>query len=1407
MRAQAGGALLGWALASAAPAHANTFLSSSVRHPSVTLNANGVDVDFTSVSQLTAIRSLSGVPAGAGIYYVELERRSPNGFIGMAFGPAGAALDDTLTADPDLVRLQNCCSYQQGSRVLRYKDGTPLHYGVVVDYHGDYPVLHFVHLRSPMATEGEVDFSYPMKDHRGPLYLYVFGSDTTARINFGNDLRNAPFEYDAVRALDARIWHGGDGLIDHWFDLARIGPTLYSPRTEHALLVGDSVVLTATASDPQDGVLSTAIAWRDAQGQSLGTGSSITHIPSTPGIHTIEASVVDASGLSSALVFELAALESGSDDSDGDGVGLAAELANGTDPMNADTDGDGLVDGEEYAVHHTDGASPDTDGDGMPDAWELRHGLDPSVANGLADEDNDGYSNQVEYQEGRDPSDARSLPGRVVLDPSSAAATVVVTPDGLSVGYASAAPEAILSDESVAPNSGWFYFEGRRLVDSGNLGFGVASASASRRGATLGRDAQSFSVGIGGAVYAAGTRVGTVADPAHAEWYGVAVDYSGAHPIVYLIVDCEPDASGQNDGSYCTPAPAPRFPVQNSGQPVQVLGPFPLPSVSQPLFAMGYGTGDSAVPTQRFTFAEHPDGPEFHFPSNYLLFNEGVTGAEFMGHGWGPENQYSTREIPEDVAEVRFAPDENTNFGIRLDESGLRVSYLTPTKSGIRANQGMIGEFRYFEGQRLIRPVNSGIGLITAHGQIDPVSFRPAQPCMSVNTTGSVWRNLVWVSDLPETQTHYGFAVDYRGTRPIVYVITDDRLIHTMTMDDVFLPLYPMAYGDTTEVGELINAANFGASPFTFDPHTILSSQGVDTSDLVLGWGAANAPPPPPRANRPPELQLGLPRGPIYASEALTVTATASDLDEGDLSAAVRWSVDGIAQGESRRLRWVPARAGVLDLIAVVRDAAGAEVSVQAPLVVLPPDADRDGLSDVEEANLGTAPDRADTDGDGLSDGEEVRSHHTNPLLRDTDGDGLEDGAELEQYLTDPLAGDTDGDGMPDGYEVGYGLDPTRDDRSGDLDSDGFTNFQEFLGNSAPNEGTRVPEAQAGVQLSRIDRHPSVSIAAGGKSAGFSDPSGARGVRSNVSIAPGSGAHYFEISRDEANTGPFGVGVASAEANLAQRGGLDRRSLTLDDEGRLFFDDGLVGEIPADGAVTGWVVDYRAEAPTVHILNDAGEVVVSTAPALEGALHILLWGSPTSTRAESPLRINGGDEGDPPFTLAAVRALEAAGLGLEDAVLLGWGDAPAYPPLGFPEALNAGRIGEDYAASVRVEHAIELSVEGLPMGLRFEVVDSNPMVMGVPLESGDFEVRITGRGAGGQSGQRAFPLHIASANEPPDAGVPDLGARPDAGAVDAGMDGGAPTNGGGCRHTGPSNSGLAVPLLLLGLWLRRRRPR
>jgi len=120
-------------------------------------------------------------------------------------------------------------------------------------------------------------------------------------------------------------------------------------------------------------------------------------------------------------------------------------------------------------------------------------------------------------------------------------------------------------------------------------------------------------------------------------------------------------------------------------------------------------------------------------------------------------------------------------------------------------------------------------------------------------------------------------------------------------------------------------------------------------------------------------------------------------------------------------------------------------------------DPDNDGLSNAQEAVLGTNPSDPDSDNDGIDDGAEVGNDgivdptDTDPLDADSDGDGLGDGAEIVGQdgspnngdETDPLNPDTDNDGIGDGVEVGVNgdADPstTTDPTDPDSDNDGLS--------------------------------------------------------------------------------------------------------------------------------------------------------------------------------------------------------------------------------------------------------------------------------------------------------------------------------------------------------------------------------
>jgi alpha-galactosidase len=121
---------------------------------------------------------------------------------------------------------------------------------------------------------------------------------------------------------------------------------------------------------------------------------------------------------------------------------------------------------------------------------------------------------------------------------------------------------------------------------------------------------------------------------------------------------------------------------------------------------------------------------------------------------------------------------------------------------------------------------------------------------------------------------------------------------------------------------------------------------------------------------------------------------------------------------------------------------------------------DNDGLTNLEEYQIGTNPTLADTDGDSLLDGPELTGvgsrPPTNPLSADTDGDGLSDGVESNTGIwggtgntgTNPTLADTDADGLKDGVETNTGTYVSRTNSGSnplvkDTDNDGAWDYYE----------------------------------------------------------------------------------------------------------------------------------------------------------------------------------------------------------------------------------------------------------------------------------------------------------------------------------------------------------------------------
>jgi hypothetical protein len=147
-----------------------------------------------------------------------------------------------------------------------------------------------------------------------------------------------------------------------------------------------------------------------------------------------------------------AASHAGTGDADGDMIADHFEEQFGLDPNNPDFDGDGITDGYELMVLHTDPTRVDSDFDGMNDDIEIAFGRDPTRADNpdgtgvsvpdslmrdsdgdgiddygeellgtnplVADSDGDGVIDGAELMSGTDPLDpASGLPSDIGTDP------------------------------------------------------------------------------------------------------------------------------------------------------------------------------------------------------------------------------------------------------------------------------------------------------------------------------------------------------------------------------------------------------------------------------------------------------------------------------------------------------------------------------------------------------------------------------------------------------------------------------------------------------------------------------------------------------------------------------------------------------------------------------------------------------------------------------------------------------------------------------------------------------------------------------------------------------------------------------------------------------------------------------
>jgi hypothetical protein len=474
--------------------------------------------------------------------------------------------------------------------------------------------------------------------------------------------------------------------------------------------------------------------------------------------------------------------------------------------------------------------------------------------------------------------------------------TVTLSADRLGMQQFTLGREGVRSDTAIAPGSGVFYFEVMRHVEARYMVYGVATSAVPLDSQVDDTD-QAFDIDSGDAA---------LFDPVATSHYGFVVDYRQAHPIVYLIAlsNGQPGISKSSTLSQVT-EPLYIFVgglrrnvgIQASVNTGNDIVNFPFAYDPRALLqAAGISGADQVV----LGWGDSYSGIYNSLPSLTVSADQNVSlgspvtvtaggidaedgdmtakiawtdlampfGQRTTGTGGSftlTPNALGLHELQATITDsgnkvamasvritvngalpawspVHLQPDAMSGSGIVLTPDGLGARYTGAGKMGIRANQGLLHGFRYFEIHREIAPTNMGGGLVIQDGNLNPYGPGDVPPSCSMNVLGATWRDLMFGTSFPPNfataESYYGFAVDYRGTFPVVYVIVGGDIVDIINMTDVTVPVYPMLYGNPT--GQLSGSdetINFGTKPFHYDPVTILNHAGIDISQLQVSWG------------------------------------------------------------------------------------------------------------------------------------------------------------------------------------------------------------------------------------------------------------------------------------------------------------------------------------------------------------------------------------------------------------------------------------------------------------------------------------------------------------------------------------------------------------------------------------------
>ncbi|MDD5223772.1 MAG: MopE-related protein [bacterium] len=713
-------------------------------------------------------------------------------------------------------------------------------------------------------------------------------------------------------------------------------------------------------------------------------------------------------------------------DTDGDGLEDGEEVHTyHTDPRSVDTDGDGLSDSDEVNISGTDPLLLDTDGDGLKDSFESSHGTNPL----LPDTDGDGYSDRLEVHNGSDPNLPASTPVLIKeIEPNEDSLTC--TPIGFPGPITTAAgvinpdnDEDVYCLDVTAPVT--LVFD----IDAAELGSSLDSRMYLAAGSMLAYDDNSpdpdtdwsgndshftYTFSDPATYYIVVWSTGNVGGPS--EWYYMRIkditdtdgdgltDWEEIHVRGTLPNNPDTDGDGIIDGAEIAHGTDPLDP----GSPA-----------SSDVDGDGYANASDCDPFDPYLNPGRVEicGNEVDENCSGTL-NDGC--AETGGITLAGD--YITLGINQDNSLI----DQNSWIGLRYDPDG----------SGPRdRSQDWIVPGPSLESWTLSFNGSGGTAFYTNSAPYDETDI----PMSLVDRSSGTIRKAVGagmaadglivtqVAEFRRSDKYINFniKIENTGENPVTgvkYLRNVDPNMDAWSFDwyatynDVLLPAYKLVVGEGPMSGYTLGLGSY-------DPRVVVSAEGWFQND--------------------PDEILDSPEDPDGYRDNITINLAA---DLGTLN-----------PGESTTLAFFyvlgDSPANVQEIYENLRDSDGDGMSdAWETAHGLNPgdpsdaglDPDTDGLTNLEEFRLGADPGIPDTDGDGLGDGDEVNTYSTDPAMADTDGDGLSDPDEILTWHTDPTdpndpdPTDTDSDGLSDWAEATiFSTNPDSSDTDGDGISDG----------------------------------------------------------------------------------------------------------------------------------------------------------------------------------------------------------------------------------------------------------------------------------------------------------------------------------------------------------------------------------